>query len=86
MAECFTLAKRILYFLLVGNMTLEILEVNDDLTVYLSDRKLMILHRPNGPAAVRSSSGSTWYLNNKKHRYYGPARYNEWWIHDSHIK
>lgn len=47
-----------------------------------------LTHRSNGPA-IHSFDSETWAINNKVHRYYGPARttpsVSAWWIHGNWI-
>ena len=45
------------------------------------------LHKSNGPAWYWANGYKTWWLNDKVHRYYGPAEDDGlWWIHDKWIK
>ena len=49
-------------------------------------------HTPNGPAFEWADGDWAWWLNNRRHRYYGPhcyfkeTLYDEWRIHEKLVK
>lgn len=45
------------------------------------------LHRPNGPARAWKTGGScSWWLFGNRHRYYGPAFLETWWVMHGQVK
>ena len=47
---------------------------------YRKDITGFCVHRANGPAKIFKGGHEIWFLNNEKHRYYGPgSNWTEYW-------
>jgi hypothetical protein len=64
------------------------IETTNASTIFRLNGSTTDVHRANGPAIIDHTGGWSWWLFNKRHRYYGSIIEvdDAWFLHDKRVK